>query len=255
MELFAMRTTFLKLAGGAKRKLLERAADVAPPGIVVELGTYVGYSAMVLAARPEPRNVVSIELDPVCALVARSTVEMAELSSHVDVWVGGSEDAARYVRDRFGPASVAMLFMDHRGSLFHGDLLAFEQLGLLADGARVVADNVLKPGAPRLLWHLRHNDAFEMDLVAVPEFGLGHACLEDWVAVCLYRAGMAHAPPPPPPKAIVDLARDADAMRRRSLHGDVTISAWAEHAAAAKAQLLKIGISTTGQLTASGDII
>ncbi|CAK9066151.1 Ankyrin repeat domain-containing protein 53 [Durusdinium trenchii] len=56
MEKFGAQKIFLKLAGGVKRRLLERAAAEAPPGLVVagaralcELGTYVGFSSMVLA--------------------------------------------------------------------------------------------------------------------------------------------------------------------------------------------------------------
>ncbi|CAE8632060.1 unnamed protein product [Polarella glacialis] len=171
VEVYATRRTFLKLAGGVKRRLLERAASEAPAGLVVELGTYVGYSAAVLAlARgakplppasdlgqvrgPGPPLVITAELDPVNGVVARCVHCLAGLAGDIEVWIGSSGDVARYVLDRFGPRSVAMLFMDHRGSIFHDDLQSFEELGLFVDGARVVADNVLKPGAPYFLWHL-----------------------------------------------------------------------------------------------------
>ncbi|CAE6969824.1 Ankrd53, partial [Symbiodinium sp. KB8] len=49
IETFASRKTFMKLAGGVKRQLLEQAARDAPKGLVVELGSYVGYSAAILA--------------------------------------------------------------------------------------------------------------------------------------------------------------------------------------------------------------
>ncbi|CAE7703617.1 Comt, partial [Symbiodinium pilosum] len=49
IETFASRKTFMKLAGGVKRRILERAAHEAPEGLVVELGSYIGYSAAVLA--------------------------------------------------------------------------------------------------------------------------------------------------------------------------------------------------------------
>ena len=167
IETFATRQTLLKLAGGVKRRLIERVASEAPAGIVVELGCYVGYSAAVLAlargARPpahkerrsdEPSavRVVAAEIDPVNAVVARNVLLLAGLAPDVDVWVGGSGDVARYVADRFGAGSVAMLLMGHRGDLFQEDLRSFQELGLLADGARVMADNALKPGAPAFLW-------------------------------------------------------------------------------------------------------
>lgn len=167
MEAFASRKTFLKLAGGAKRRILERAIHEAPVGLVVELGSYVGYSSSVLAlARngpqlpPSPDQrvgreppaapvVVSCELDPCNALLARSVHLLAGLAESIEVWIGNSSDMAHYVHRRFGRRSVAMLFMDHRGSLFHEDLQSFQEIGLLKDGAIVVADNVLKPGVPR----------------------------------------------------------------------------------------------------------
>ena len=37
----------------------------------------------------------------------------------------------------------------------HQDLHVLEERALLAPGAAVIADNVLKPGAPRFLWKLR----------------------------------------------------------------------------------------------------
>jgi len=175
MEIFASRKTFLKLAGGVKRRLLERAAAQAPEGLVVELGTYVGYSSSVLAlvrkgrtVPPSPDQshgrefsgdlpVVTCELDPCNALLARAIHCLAGLSESIEVWIGNSSDMAHYVHKRFGENSVAMLFMDHRGSLFHEDLQNFQELGLLKEGAMVVADNVLKPGAPYFLWHVCHS--------------------------------------------------------------------------------------------------
>lgn len=270
MEAFASRRVFLKLAGGVKRRLLERVAREAPPGLVVELGTYIGYSSIVLArargagaeASSLPR-VVTSELEAVNAVVARGVLALAGLTSDIEVWVGSSEDVAAYVRDRFGSRSVAMLFMDHRGSIFHEDLRSFEELDLLVDGARVVADNVLKPGAPHFLWSVcsraRASGSLDVDLVALPEFGLGHQVLEDWMAVCHYKraAEAAAVPMPPFPSEIEALAERCDAMRRQSFQrGGVSIEDWGVHAAAMKASLSKLSIVATltdGELGAAAE--
>ena len=137
------------------------------------------------------------------------------------VWLGHSSDVAHYVQRRFGQRSVAMLFMDHRGSLFHEDLETFEELGLFKEGAMVVADNVLKPGAPDFLWQVRH--AYETKLLKVPEFGLGHQVLHDWVAVCRSKPYLHK--PPTPPEGLHALARQCDALRRRSLKGQLSSEA------------------------------
>ena len=49
---------------------------------------------------------------------------------------------------------MSFLFDDHFFTV-HQDLHVLEERALLAPGAAVIADNVLKPGAPRFLWKLR----------------------------------------------------------------------------------------------------
>merc|ERR1712176_1589682 len=93
-------------------------------------------------------KVVTVEIDPINVVVASNLIALAGLSLDIEVWAGGSSDVAAHVLERFGSKSVSMLFMDHRGSLFHEDLQSFQRLGLFVDGASIVADNVLKPGAP-----------------------------------------------------------------------------------------------------------
>ena len=66
-EHFANRSSFLKFAGGAKRLLLEQALDKAPKGLAVELGSYIGYSSVVLGSRPRLDKVVTVELEPINA--------------------------------------------------------------------------------------------------------------------------------------------------------------------------------------------
>lgn len=272
-EVFASQRAYMKLAGGVKRRLLERIAKESPPGVVVELGTYVGYSSSAIAlargghsigpagrgevvSAEQPPSVLTVELDPVNAVVARCYVALAGLAAEVEVWAGSSADAAHYVRQRFGARSVAMVFMDHRGSIFHEDLLSFEALDLLADDARVVCDNVLKPGAPRLLWHLTQSPSYDCEIVELPEFGLGHQALEDWMATARYKIppdgasadsdthAQASTGPPPCPAAIAELANSCDEMRRQSiLPGGVDVDEWAVHAKVTKKSLLRLGIT------------
>ncbi|CAK0790508.1 unnamed protein product [Prorocentrum cordatum] len=193
-------------------------------------------------------RVVTVELDPVNAVVAKTFLLMAGLSADVEVWPGGSAGVADELLARFGPGSVAMLFMDHRGSLFHEDLRSFEDAGLLADGAAVVADNVLKPGAPQFLWLASRSRSLEARFLQVPEFGLGHQALEDWMAVCRFRARAGGALGPEAteacPAAVVRLARRCDEMRRLTLvrRGGVGMAEWAAHSAETKAALQALGI-------------
>lgn len=51
-------------------------------------------------------------------------------------------------RQRSPRAGFDAVFLDQRGARFGEDLRVLEESGLLNPGAIVVADNVLKPGAP-----------------------------------------------------------------------------------------------------------
>merc|ERR1719498_2109676 len=106
------------------------------------------------AVRPHGGRVASIEVDPVHATIVRNMVEYAGLTDTVDVWTGYCYDVIPHLLDKYGPRSIGMVFMDQKGTRFHTDLGLMEDLDLLADGAVVLADNVLKPGAPLYIWQL-----------------------------------------------------------------------------------------------------
>ena len=78
---------------------------------------------------------------------------MAGLDQRVDVRIGHSKDLLpRRLRD--SDEKFAFVFMDQKGSRFHEDLQLLVDHDMLRDGAIVVADNVLKPGAPIFLYLL-----------------------------------------------------------------------------------------------------
>jgi len=116
-----------------------------------------------------------------------------------------------------------------------------EQLGLLASGAVIVADNVLKPGAPLFLWHVT-TGSYDVDLISVREFV--QTGIEDWVAVCTWQGAGEEQPatPPPPPAGIAHLAWRADAMRRRSERAGVSVETWANFAQEMRAALASHGL-------------
>jgi len=74
------------------------------------------------------------------------------LGDVVRVVVGNADESLRRLKQEgaLEEKGVDMLFLDHVEELYDVDLkVAWEELGLLRKGALVVADNVLKPGAPR----------------------------------------------------------------------------------------------------------
>lgn len=115
----------------------------AKPGVMVELGGYIGYSAIKFASavgREGGRRYISLESDAHYAELARSLISLAGLDGFAEVVVGpASESMAELAAQGVG---IDLLFIDHAEKLYAPDLRLAEDLGLLRAGALVVADNV-----------------------------------------------------------------------------------------------------------------
>lgn len=108
---------------------------------VLEVGTLGGYSTICLAsALPPDGELVSIELDPHHADVARSNLANAGLAATVQVVVGRAADVLSTLT---GPFDLAFLDADKAGNADYVRLC----LPLMRPGAAIVVDNVVRQGA------------------------------------------------------------------------------------------------------------
>lgn len=221
---------WLKIAGGAKANLLVSCAQWAPQqGVVLEVGTYCGYSAARLAtARAAQRRagggplVVTLEVDAAHALIARSLLAYAGLAHRVEVLTGHSEDVLPWLvgrmQERVRPnAFIDMVFLDQRGSRYEADLEVLERAGALSPGAVVVADNVLKPGAPLFLWKVTQG-GYATEVFSVPEFAM--TGVEDWMTVSVHQPEQGPGAAGDPPYELRVLAWKAEQMRARAHQPD-----------------------------------
>ncbi|MEV0296854.1 O-methyltransferase [Nocardia sp. NPDC050710] len=151
---FARRRSLLMNVGDEKGALLDAAVRRAEPAVLLELGTYCGYSAIRIGrAMPERARLVSIETSPANAEIARAIIEYAGLTDRVSVLVGKIGDDGRTLRTLaiehdFGPGTVDFVFIDHWKNAYLPDLKTILAAGWLHPGSIVVADNVKMPGAP-----------------------------------------------------------------------------------------------------------
>ena len=110
---------------------------------VLEVGTLAGYSAIWLArALPDGGRVVTIEVDPVAAQVARANIKRAGLQGRVEVRLGRAMEVLPTLE---GGEPFDFVFIDADKEGYAEYLEWAIQLG--RPGTVVVADNVVRGGA------------------------------------------------------------------------------------------------------------
>ena len=165
MDEFGRHYPMYKL-GDEKGDILEaELAKIPPPTNALELGTFLGYSALRTARHLAPGGKLRcVEFNPDHAEVATKVIAYAGLSDRVEVIIGDSSQVLPSVGKTIG-TSVDYVLLDHRKSLYLPDLQQMEELGIVVPGTLVVADNVVYPGTPDYLAYVKSGTAWETRLV------------------------------------------------------------------------------------------
>lgn len=151
LETFGQRYPMFSI-GAVKGRIVDDVVRARKPRRVVEVGTFLGYSAVRIGAALAPgATVVCVEFSPEFAATATKIIDRAGLASSVTVIVGKGEDASPEVLKRLQNAPADLIFLDHCKECYAPDLERFERAGIVAPGTVVVADNVRFPGAPGYL--------------------------------------------------------------------------------------------------------
>lgn len=280
-----LRGQWLKVAGAGKVPVLQACVQAAPPGgFVLEIGAYCGFSSSKLAQAVPDAHITTLEVDPVHVIISRNIHQFGGLQQQIDVWTGHSKDILSRLSGRYGgPGNLlySVAFFDQKGSRYDEDLTTLERLGMLYPGSVCVADNVLKPGAPILLWHVGQSGpgGYHAQVVSMREFAMP---AEDWMSVSVRRPHFEHAASveraktraediaagrkvhdgktwePPPryirpdaPPDLMQLNREADRIRDKATNGpggrSVSYEEWDEFAQMANARMAAEGIVVTAE--------
>ncbi|RDH80186.1 O-methyltransferase [Mycolicibacterium moriokaense] len=163
---YAYHKSLLINVGDVKGELLDAAVRRADPRVVLELGTYCGYSALRIARAAPSAHVYSIELSADNAELARRIWRHAGVSDRVTCLQGtmNDDDTLRRLGAAIGESgdgTVDFVFIDHDKSAYVGDLQTIEASGWLRPGSIVLADNVGYPGAPRYRHYMHRNEGVQ----------------------------------------------------------------------------------------------
>jgi catechol O-methyltransferase len=147
--------------GDEKGEILDQAVQRASPALLLELGTYCGYSGLRMArVMPAGARLCSIEFSAANAEIARRIWAHAGVGDRLTVVLGTLGDGGATIerlRSEFGfsDGSVDFVFVDHDKSAYLPDLERILNAGWLHPGSVVVADNVKFPGAPQYRAYLQ----------------------------------------------------------------------------------------------------
>ncbi|MDP6952081.1 MAG: O-methyltransferase [Alphaproteobacteria bacterium] len=185
---FCYQDSLLINVGYRKGAILDAALERGQPQTILELGCYVGYSAIRMARKlPEGGRLYSIEFNDANAEIARKVIEHAGLSDRIHVIVGtlgdGGETLSRLESEHgLSVGSLDFVFIDHAKDAYLSDLRLILERGWLHPGSIVVADNIKVPGAPDYhaymkeqegkLWRSREHKSFAEYQSVIPDLVL-----------------------------------------------------------------------------------
>ncbi|CRG82757.1 catechol O-methyltransferase [Talaromyces islandicus] len=170
---FARTKDFLMNVGPHKGALIADIIATERPSSILEIGGYIGYSAIMFGSTlrntgvPDPRY-VSLEMNTQFASVSRALVEIAGLSDIVEIREGACRASLQRLASgtlNQGPRSKKwdMLFLDHSKISYLNDLKLAEELGIVAPGSIVIADDMKRPGNPMYSDYVRADTATKVE--------------------------------------------------------------------------------------------
>lgn len=167
MDEYSGQQEFLIGLGEDKAKKLGALIASEKPEVFVELGGCVGYSAVLAGAamRQYSPNVQvwSLELERDFATIVEEIVEFAGLSDIVRVVVGPASETLKAMKADGRIQQPDMYLVDHIEDLYVSDFQTIEGLGCLKVGAVVIADNVVRPGAPKYREFVRKHSRLQSE--------------------------------------------------------------------------------------------
>ena len=139
LDRFAVEKRFLMNVGDVKGPLLEGLVrGIGPAARILELGTFVGYSAVLMARHlGGGGRLVSIDVNESSVRVGREIAGFAGVGDRCD-FVHGPSTATIAARDE----AFDLVFLDHWKGLYLQDARLVLERGLLRPGGVIVADNV-----------------------------------------------------------------------------------------------------------------
>ena len=140
------RETYLKvvsprmLSGHLQGRFLSLISKLYNPSLIVEIGTYTGYSALCLAeGLTDAGKLISIDVNEETSAFAQSFISKTEYAHKIELVVA---DAKNYIPTIHEPLDIVFIDADKKNYLAYYHLV----INKLKSGGLIIADNVLWSG-------------------------------------------------------------------------------------------------------------
>jgi len=118
---FGSSNTWLMNVGNVKAKFLGQEIAKHQPKTFLELGCYVGYSAVTIVSQlPAGGKLISVDISPENVKVAEEVVAHAGLGDRVEFVVGVLGNVTKALKER--TPTFDMVFIDHHKAVYLSDL-------------------------------------------------------------------------------------------------------------------------------------
>lgn len=155
---FSKEYNMVMNVGFEKGKIVTDLIAELKPHTMIELGGYVGYSAILFGdamRRAGGSRYLSLELNAEYAAIANMLVELAGLRDFVRTIVGRSDTSLHKLYTSGEVTHVELMFLDHYKPAYTADVKLCEHHGMISPGSVLAADNVISPGNPPYLEYVR----------------------------------------------------------------------------------------------------
>ncbi len=150
---------FLMNVGPEKGEILSDCLVNSKPNNVIELGTFIGYSAVLISSTiGEKSKLTSIDSDNHSIEIARELINFAGLNDKVNLMHGSAEEIIPKLN-----FNADFVFIDHAKKKYLSDLKLLETEGIIHKKCTVFADNVgiFKDEMVEYFHHVRNSGKYQ----------------------------------------------------------------------------------------------
>ena len=155
---------FLMNVGPEKGNILKKEILRSKPARVLELGSFIGYSAILIASNiANGSKLISVDIDSKSIEISKKMVTFAGLDHKIQFIEGSASEVIPTLEEVFD-----FVFIDHGKKSYLKDLLLLEEHSLLNQNAVVFADNVgiFETDLENYLKHVRNSKLYQTSNIA-----------------------------------------------------------------------------------------